>query len=405
MASAAWTNRYALFLDSDNEDVDSIENINRKREQNAVKMKNKSKKEKDLQENETPAVLEEKKKILSQKDNNVEDLITEEVEDRKDADEPSANQGNESIGRGSRGARGGRGGNLGGSQSETRLCYNCKQSGHISRDCQVQYDENCNLQCYKCNDMGHIARSCPNIADNPSSDARVCYTCKQPGHLSKDCKAGDDETSKSLCFKCNEMGHIARSCPNVADNPSDARLCYNCKQPGHVSRDCKAENDDKSELLCFKCNQMGHIARSCPDVVDNPSPVPSENEDSSTLTLDEWKSQQTKKTETQFNIRKAGEGSEMDPKWKKTYAYKKEKEENEDDDEENEIYLQRVHRQKKVVDIKFNFADLNRSGAGSRGRGVRGGRGGRGRGVTKGDRAGNGKAVNVLDEHSFPELG
>merc|ERR1712203_448466 len=89
---------------------------------------------------------------------------------------------------------------------------------------------------------------------------------------------------------------------------------------------------------------------------------------------------------------------EMDPKWKKTYAYKKEK--NEDDDEENEIYLQRVHRQKKVVDIKFNFADLNRSGAGSRGRGVRGGRGGRGRGVTKGDRA-----VNVLDEHSFPELG
>ena len=53
-----------------------------------------------------------------------------------------------------------------------------------------------------------------------------------------------------------------------------------------------------------------------------------------TLTLDEWKAQNSKKNMPKFNTRKAGEGSDIDPKWKKTYAYKKEKETNSDDEEE-----------------------------------------------------------------------
>ena len=53
-----------------------------------------------------------------------------------------------------------------------------------------------------------------------------------------------------------------------------------------------------------------------------------------TYTLDEWKAQQAKKDETKFNLRKAGEGSDLDPKWKKTYAYKKEKETHDEEDEE-----------------------------------------------------------------------
>lgn len=52
------------------------------------------------------------------------------------------------------------------------------------------------------------------------------------------------------------------------------------------------------------------------------------------MTLDEWKAQQVKKEEPKFNLRKAGEGSDLDPKWKKTYAYKKEKETHEDDEED-----------------------------------------------------------------------
>merc|ERR1711944_293547 len=73
-----------------------------------------------------------------------------------------------------------------------------------------------------------------------------------------------------------------------------------------------------------------------------------------TFTLDEWKAQQGKKEETKFNLRKAGEGSDLDPKWKKTYAYKKEKETHEDDeDDEHELYPQRANR-KKILDIEFS---------------------------------------------------
>ena len=43
------------------------------------------------------------------------------------------------------------------------------------------------------------------------------------------------------------------------------------------------------------------------------------------MTLDEWKAQQTaSRDKPTFNVRKADEGSDIDPKWKKTYAYKKE---------------------------------------------------------------------------------
>merc|ERR1712183_670559 len=92
---------------------------------------------------------------------------------------------------------------------------------------------------------------------------------------------------------------------------------------------------------------------------------------------DEWKAQQGEKKELKFNTRKAGEGSDLDPKWKKTYAYKKEKETQEDDeDDEHELYPQRANR-KKIFDIEFSFADTGAGGGNDRGRG-RGGRGGRG---------------------------
>ena len=65
-----------------------------------------------------------------------------------------------------------------------------------------------------------------------------------------------------------------------------------------------------------------------------------EDEEAKTMTLDEWKAQQGgSKDQPKFNIRKAGEGSDLDPKWKKTYAYKKEKETHEDDEDEVKIEL------------------------------------------------------------------
>merc|ERR1712002_1154772 len=69
-------------------------------------------------------------------------------------------------------------------------------------------------------------------------------------------------------------------------------------------------------------------------------------EEMKTLSLDEWKAQQ-KKEAPKFNLRKAGEGSDIDPKWKKATSYKKVNEEqSEEEEEETVVYLQRANRQK-----------------------------------------------------------
>ena len=57
------------------------------------------------------------------------------------------------------------------------------------------------------------------------------------------------------------------------------------------------------------------------------------------MTLEEYKAQQAKKEGPKFNLRKAGEGSTIDPKWKKAAAYKKEKENNEEEEEEDSVSL------------------------------------------------------------------
>ena len=65
-----------------------------------------------------------------------------------------------------------------------------------------------------------------------------------------------------------------------------------------------------------------------------------EEEEAKTMTLAEWKAQKAKKDQPKFNVRKAGEGSDLDPKWKKTYAYKKENVNNdEEDDEVSFVYI------------------------------------------------------------------
>ena len=62
-------------------------------------------------------------------------------------------------------------------------------------------------------------------------------------------------------------------------------------------------------------------------------------EEPKTLTLDEWKAQQAKRDAPKFNVRKAGEGSDIDPKWKKATIYKKENEEESEEEEEESVSL------------------------------------------------------------------
>ena len=113
------------------------------------------------------------------------------------------------------------------------------------------------------------------------------------------------------------------------------------------------------QLSCDLIIQLGHkpqfriqVNTSTDEVAAEPAPAgeagdapPAEEEakpesdEPKVMTLDEYKKQLGERSGPKFNLRKAGEGSEIDPKWKKTYAYKKEKEtHDEEDDEVSFIY-------------------------------------------------------------------
>merc|ERR1712012_62948 len=154
---------------------------------------------------------------------------------------------------------------------------------------------------------------------------------------------------------------------------------------GNFEDDVKAEGEEPANTSTEEAaTQEGGEAKEDGAASDK-EPVP---EEPKTLTLDEWKAQQSKKEGPKFNTRKAGEGQKADPKWKKATAYKKNEEEESDEDEEEEVvHTQRSNRSQK---ININFADDSSRGGGGGGRGR--GRGGRGprpdreRGERGGDR-------------------
>lgn len=98
------------------------------------------------------------------------------------------------------------------------------------------------------------------------------------------------------------------------------------------------------------------------------------------MTLDEWKAQlAAARSKPQYNIRKAGEG-ENSAQWDKMVALNKKKADVETE-EENEI--QKIGKQKQVLEIEFHFNDGRRGGLMGRSRG-RGGKGARNTGKREG---------------------
>merc|ERR1712126_535422 len=99
---------------------------------------------------------------------------------------------------------------------------------------------------------------------------RACYNCGESGHLSRDCsKPRQGGGGRSMtCYNCNEEGHMSRDCPQGGRGGGGRGNCYNCGQPGHISRDCTEARSGgggggRDSIQCYKCSGYGHISRDC----------------------------------------------------------------------------------------------------------------------------------------------
>lgn len=105
-----------------------------------------------------------------------------------------------------------------------RTCHKCNQTGHIARDCTSDAAQNSG-------GGGSDDWDAPisgSDATRPSG-TDVCYNCRQPGHRSAEC---DKPREASKCRKCHKADHATSECPephwldengNERPPPSDYR--------------------------------------------------------------------------------------------------------------------------------------------------------------------------------------
>ncbi|CAO3564806.1 unnamed protein product [Mortierella alpina] len=116
-----------------------------------------------------------------------------------------------------------------------RACFNCGQTGHISRDCTVTV-------CHICGAVGeHSYRECP---------AMKCLNCLKTGHTADACPMPRGHGKSVVCWKCYGSDHPTEDCPSIwrdyvttTSKPRQSVIpyCYNCATSQHFGDDCRRQ--------------------------------------------------------------------------------------------------------------------------------------------------------------------
>ncbi|XP_054161521.1 ATP-dependent RNA helicase glh-2-like [Oppia nitens] len=170
-------------------------------------------------------------------------------------------------------------------RSGPRKCYNCQQEGHSSRDCTEPKKEN-SRSCFNCNASDHMSRDCP---QPKKSRALTCFNCQQEGHRSNDCTepkkprngynsksqttSNTDDwgatNSSSTATKANDDFDWGDDSGTTSNNNNESKgnsgECHRCHETGHMARDCPTSTTGPNE--CRRCKKTGHKAADCTEEV------------------------------------------------------------------------------------------------------------------------------------------
>nr|GEU68880.1 zinc finger MYM-type protein 1-like [Tanacetum cinerariifolium] len=131
------------------------------------------------------------------------------------------------------------------SGNDHNKCYRCRKSGHVARDCDIDY---CNV----CHKSGHKASNCSNNVG--------CYKCGKIGHMSWDCKpVWNEGRCGGVCYYCGLRGYKS--------------VCSLCGETGHLGKDCWIGINLDKNMIGFR--DVYGIPETIPEPIPKPRPIPS----------------------------------------------------------------------------------------------------------------------------------